>query len=333
MQGCRGSVVALLAGLFMACLTGPASAQVSFSFTPIDVPAAMGSDTQPGGVNNAGHVSGGYVTPSGDLAGFFYDGVTFADVTVPGSGGAASTAFGPINYTGYLNNLSNSGDAVGVYNNADGVIHGFLRAAVGTITPLPDPVVGTTVNFPLGINNAGDIVGYFTTDPLAEMERAFFLSGGVYTELFYPGAVATNAQGINDLGQIVGIWFDATDTPHGFLLDGGAFSSIDFPGADATYVSAINNVGQMTGAYVLGDVLHGFYRDQNGVFTSLDYPGAGDTAAFSINDSGALAGVYDGFTRGFVAQVTAPEAPSLPLLGLGLCVLGAVLLRARRTLA
>ena len=37
--------------------------------------------------------------------------------------------------------------------------------------------------------------------------------------------------GINDLGQIVGAYSDASGTPHGLLLAGGTITAIDYPGA------------------------------------------------------------------------------------------------------
>ena len=44
-----------------------------------------------------------------------------------------------------------------------------------------------------------------------------------------PGAVETNAYGINDSGQIVGWYADATHI-HGFLLDNGNYTTLDVPG-------------------------------------------------------------------------------------------------------
>ena len=46
--------------------------------------------------------------------------------------------------------------------------------------------------------------------------HGFLLSNGTYTSIDYPNATYTSANGINDLGEIVGRWDDATGHTHGF---------------------------------------------------------------------------------------------------------------------
>jgi uncharacterized membrane protein len=58
-------------------------------------------------------------------------------------------------------------------------------------------------------------VGYFYTGEFTD--QGFFYSNGVYTTLDYPGATQTVAQGINDLGQIVGYYVDDRGGLHGFI--------------------------------------------------------------------------------------------------------------------
>src|ERR1700744_242353 len=75
-----------------------------------------------------------------------------------------------------------------------------------------------------------------------------------FTAIVDPGCplCLTNANGINNLGQIVG---DATSThafPAGsFLYSNGGFAPIDVPSAFAGYVaaSAINDSGQIVGSF------------------------------------------------------------------------------------
>ncbi|MFL5389312.1 MAG: hypothetical protein ACJ79C_11335, partial [Myxococcales bacterium] len=61
-----------------------------------------------------------------------------------------------------LNAISQAGDAVGDFFDADGFDRGFLRTAAGAITVLPDPVPGVAANAPFGINSRGTIVGTYT---------------------------------------------------------------------------------------------------------------------------------------------------------------------------
>src|SRR5260370_38885814 len=55
-----------------------------------------------------------------------------------------------------------------------------------------------------------------------------------FTSIDFPGAVLTNAQGINPGGEIVGIYTDTAGKQHGFLLTGGKFTSIYYSRAIST---------------------------------------------------------------------------------------------------
>jgi probable HAF family extracellular repeat protein len=106
----------------------------------------------------------------------------------------------------------------------------------------------------------------------------------------------TEASGVNDSGQVVGDYRDATTGIfHGFLWDAGQFFTIDVPFSEAssTAASGINNIGQIVGHYFDENVGHdrGFlYND--GIFTSFDFPGAVVTIPFDINDNGQIVGLF-----------------------------------------
>src|SRR5919204_5126805 len=106
----------------------------------------------------------------------------------------------------------------------------------------------------------------------------------------------TLASGINDTGQIVGTYADASGV-HGFLLSGGSYSTLDDPLAHQyTAAQGINGAGQIVGLYFsntgLQTGLHGFLYNK-GVYTTLDDPLAADgTAAAGINDKGDIVGYY-----------------------------------------
>ena len=89
------------------------------------------------------------------------------------------------------------------------------------------------------------------------VETAFADSIYSFTTIDVPGASSTGANAINDSGQIVGSFDDATGA-HGFFLDvDGSFTTIDVPGASETFAIGINNSGQIVGFFgALGE--HGF---------------------------------------------------------------------------
>jgi len=129
-----------------------------------------------------------------------------------------------------------------------------------------------------------------------------------FSEIAFPGVSYTEPFGINDSGQLVGVYQDASTTFHGFLLSGGTYTSIDVPPAfgavggpsGGTYAIGINSSGDIVGNYFTCSVPNGYgcrhsYLLSNGVFTALpDAPGSmpGTTAAWSINSSGQIVGWY-----------------------------------------
>src|SRR2546427_25741 len=86
---------------------------------------------------------------------------------------------------------------------------------------------------------------------------------GAFLTINIPGASATNFFGINDAGQIVGMYSDPSGTSHGFLLTGSSVTTIDAPAGIVTNrieARGINRTGQIVGTYqdILG--VHGFLR-------------------------------------------------------------------------
>ena len=67
----------------------------------------------------------------------------------------------------------------------------------------------------------------------------------------FAGVTETDANGVNNLGQIVGVYFDASGG-HAFLDSGGMVSTIVVPFAGATFPAAngINNAGFIVGKYL-----------------------------------------------------------------------------------
>src|SRR6516164_3084931 len=93
------------------------------------------------------------------------------------------------------------------------------------------------------------------------VETAFADSIYSFTTIDPPGALSTEANGINDSGQIVGDFWDGLNL-HGFFLDvGGSFTTIDPPGATLTRPTGINNSGQIVGEFTDAIGQHGFFLD------------------------------------------------------------------------
>src|SRR5262249_5769785 len=82
--------------------------------------------------------------------------------------------------------------------------------------------------------------------------------GTPYTTLDDPLATnGTQAFGINDAGQIVGTYDNATGT-HAFIYSGGNFTTVDDPVTGHTFAHGINNSSQIAGTLSDGTGNHGF---------------------------------------------------------------------------
>jgi uncharacterized membrane protein len=185
--------------------------------TIIDFPEA--NLTEAAGVNDAGQVVGDYRDANtGIFHGFLWDAGQFLTIDVPFSG-ARSTAPSGIN---------NVGQIVGFYfdNNAtpsfpNGHVHGFLYDN-GIFTSFDFPDAVETLAF--DINDSGQIVGVFSSDPTSSIARSFVLDDGAFTtfDVPFPGVLFTQVRGINNQGQIVGRYVENNpdDPVNPFLSQG-----------------------------------------------------------------------------------------------------------------
>ena len=181
---------------------------------------------------------------------------------------------------------------------------------------------GATLTLVFGLNARGELVG---TDNTIPGRHAFLLDRQNYVSLDASGTLGTQfsfARGINDLGVVVGDYFDNDGYEHGFLLKKDVLTTIDVPlsGSRGTQLNAINNSGVIVGTWVdEAFTAHGFVY-QSGNFAHLDYPGALDTFPSGINARGEIVGNWDTdqstvghgflFYQGQIVSIDAPGAVS-----------------------
>jgi probable HAF family extracellular repeat protein len=218
------------------------------TFTTIDFPGAISTAAE--GINRSGKIVGFYDTDGTErFHGFLLDRGTFTTFDPPGS-----------SYTQAID-INVAGKIVGRYKNGVGPYQGFLRNTNNTFVSFDFPSASETS--PGGINAAGKIVGsYRDTNGTS---HGFLLDNGAFTTIDVPGATAPNgtwANRINDAGQIVGYYYNASGT-HGFLLNKGVFTTIDVtPCAKNTFAAGINSQNQIVGYYEIADgTTHGFIAE------------------------------------------------------------------------
>ncbi len=118
-----------------------------------------------------------------------------------------------------------------------------------------------------------------------------------FTSFDFPGATATNADGINADGAVVGWYMDSAGKQHGYLLSAGSFTSIDYPGAMVSVIArGINDQGDIVGTHIDAAGLPGGgprgYLLRAGAFTDVNYPGHLNTIPQRINNAGQIVGCY-----------------------------------------
>jgi hypothetical protein len=95
------------------------------------------------------------------------------------------------------------------------------------------------------------------------------------------------------LGQVVGIYYDASFGAHAFIRQqDGAWSSFDVPGGNFGFFLSklcINDAGDVAG-YYLDAQTRGFFRAADGTFTSFMVPGSTSTMPWGLNASGTVTG-------------------------------------------
>ena len=169
-------------------------------------------------------------------------------------------------------------------------VHGFIRDSTGAVTTFDAP--GSTLTYPNGINDSGDVTGEFI-DP-SNVQHGFVRdSAGMITPFDPPNSTYTSATAINSAGQITGFYSDQNNLTHGFLRDSsGAITSFD-ASSDSTQTipHAINATGQITGYYLASHSI-GFIRQPSGALATFNVPGASGTQGLAINQAGQIAGNY-----------------------------------------
>jgi hypothetical protein len=213
--------------------------------TPIVHPDDNTRTTVLRAINDDGVIAGFY--GANVSHGFLLTDGKFRTVDFPG---AVATA---------LRGINNLGDLSGTYSvvdlNADEFGFIILRRGPAISFKLADPTgTGIVVG---GINDLRQLVGYYT-DSTSTLVGFLRQPSGQFVSIIIPGALSTQAYGINDCGIVVGVWGDGS-TAHGFYGRPGNLHSFDVPGAIATFSQGINNEGRIVGRYATADgVPHAF---------------------------------------------------------------------------
>jgi probable HAF family extracellular repeat protein len=169
--------------------------------------------------------------------------------------------------------VNNSLQVAGWFVQSGGQPQAFVYShGTGTITPLG--TLGGSTSEPRGINNSGQIVGWAAQGDGSL--RAFMFNGGPLQDLgTIGGRSETRAYGINDLGDVVGLATNGSESSKiAFLYTGGVMTDLNTlidPASGWVLRSAadINDSGMIAGYGEINGETHAF----------LLVPGGGDPTA------------------------------------------------------
>lgn len=192
------------------------------------------------------------------------------------------------------------GTAVGLWEDSNGVFHGFTVTSTNTFKSFDPP--GSIFTEPNFINYQGVVVGQYLDS--SAVSHGFILAAGKYTVVDAPGAAGTEISSANDLGELsgascsdpaCGLTGNSTTNESFVLSRAGTYTSFNPTGATSSESSTVSLLGAVVGDYTddVGELNHG-YLLSHGSYTTLDFPGATTgTFAGGGNVSNDVVGIYN----------------------------------------
>jgi probable HAF family extracellular repeat protein len=197
------------------------------------------SPLAPNDINNAGQIAGSVPFGGVTVPAIFSSRTSELDL-IGTLGGVTSYGF-----NGTANSINSAGDAAG-YSYISGVNrHAFMyNHGNGIMTDLDPENTGYSVGS--AINDSDTIAGFASSPQSNGVAQAFVYRGGLLTPI--GPTTESYAQGINNLGQVVGDFLTDNQTAfHAFLYNKGAFIDLGSAGSTETVAFAINDQEQIVG--------------------------------------------------------------------------------------
>lgn len=190
-------------------------------------------------INALGTIAGSYADASNVLHGYVRRGRTTVPVEYPG--GLPTEAYG----------VNDREQVIGVYTTPDGNTHAFELA--GGVYVAED-VPGSITTVPLSINDRGQIVGFYLTVAGTIGQGYVREPDGTFRTYNAPDAAANSSFliSVNNVGEAVGGYADASGNVQNILLVGGDIEDLAVPtGYAASYQSfqTINDLGEIVGYF------------------------------------------------------------------------------------
>jgi hypothetical protein len=289
------------------------------TFVSFDAPGAgtgVSQGTIPAAINLKGQVAGIYIDSSNLHHGF-----------VRQTNGQF-TEFSPPSISNVVViGINSSGEVLGTgtLSASPFDFYPFLRSPTGQYTAFAALQLHASSTQPTGINNGGQVSGFY--QDASQAYHGFLRdASGNFTVIDDPDANTSAGDGtfalaINDNGVVAGYYGDkTTGKPRGFVRDQfGNFTDFDVVpgGSDGVVPVSINLSGEIAGEYWgSNQIFYGFLRDAVGNITTFSVPDALFTHVVGMNDSGLILGEwstpqnYDlGYLRDAAGNITTFSVP------------------------
>ena len=271
---------ALMAMVGVLAIAGSAAAgPPDYEFQTIDHPEAGPAGTSVYGINSPGVMVGnfedsedglikGFVLREGQFTNVFIDDSPWVDLYKVNSQGTAVGDF--VDDLGYWHTFLYRADGTidplpdfapgsntfpGGINNQNTIVGNLTTDDFATLPAfiyadgeyLFFDVPGADLTIPWDITDTGTVGGYFL-DSNGIWHGFLRDRRGKLTQIDVPGATETRIFGLNNRGDLVGGYVDATGR-HGFVFRNGEFITLDYPGATDTRALDVNNQGIVVGTY------------------------------------------------------------------------------------
>lgn len=246
---------------------GTLGGSYSFAFGISPLGDVVGTSATAGGTDHAFLWRNGIMTDLGTLAG--------------GSGTSAARA------------VNRHGEVVGSSTTPDGQDRAFLWRE-GVMIDL-GTIDGSGNSSAYGINRRSQVVG--SSASATSDQHAFLWENGVMTNLGTLGGPWSQANDINNPGQVVGVSrvdFEDDNVHHAFLWQNGVMTDLGTLGGRTSVAQGINNAGDIVGYSEAADGTTHAVMWKDGQIIDLGLYRGSNTVAYAINSDGVRVGFAQG---------------------------------------